>query len=139
DLHLVNLSGKSASALQQLAQRYQQFLQTEPPATLADIAYTSNVGRNHFPHRLSIPARDIQSLPAGIDDFLAGRPGEHWLAGKAQHTTRKLAWFFSGQGAQYAGMGKTLYATQPAFRRSLDRCAALLSQHLPHPLLSVLW
>src|SRR5690606_35676514 len=27
DLHLVNLSGKSASALQQLAQRYQQFLQ----------------------------------------------------------------------------------------------------------------
>ncbi len=139
DLHLVNLSGKSPKALQELAQRYQQFLQNDPLPELGDIAFTSNVGRNHFSHRLSILARDINALRTGIQDFLDNKPGDHWLSNRAQHTTRKIAWFFSGQGAQYAGMGKTLYETQPTFRKALDRCAGLLSQYLPHPLLSVMW
>lgn len=35
----------------------------------------------------------------------------------------RVAFLFTGQGAQYLGMGKELYANQPTFRETIDRCS----------------
>jgi acyl transferase domain-containing protein len=50
-----------------------------------------------------------------------------------------MAWLFTGQGAQYPGMGRKLYETEPAFKRALDEAAAALDEHLSAPLYDVLF
>ena len=55
------------------------------------------------------------------------------------HGRTKVAWLFTGQGSQYAGMGQKLYATEPVFRQTLDDCAEQLEGQLPRPLLEVLF
>ena len=50
----------------------------------------------------------------------------------------RIAFLFSGQGGQYAGMTRSLYETQPRFRELIDECDALLRPQLAQPLLSVL-
>jgi acyl transferase domain-containing protein/acyl carrier protein len=52
---------------------------------------------------------------------------------------RQIAFVFSGQGSQYAGMGKQLYETQPVFKKAMDQCAELLAPHMQKDLLSVLY
>ena len=50
-----------------------------------------------------------------------------------------VAFFFTGQGSQYIGMGRDLYESSPTFRRVMDRCDEILRPHLERPLLSVLY
>ncbi|AKT41319.1 type I polyketide synthase [Chondromyces crocatus] len=43
------------------------------------------------------------------------------------HTKRRLVWVFSGNGGQWAGMGRSLLRTEPLFRAELARWDALFS------------
>ncbi|HKQ62972.1 MAG TPA: acyltransferase domain-containing protein, partial [Candidatus Polarisedimenticolaceae bacterium] len=72
-----------------------------------------------------------------LEPFAAGRASEGVQHGRAEPAGR-IAFLFTGQGAQYAGMGRELYATAPVFRRALDACDRLLRPRLERPLLSVL-
>lgn len=137
--HLWALSARSGEALEQLAGQYADFLLGQPESAQGDLAFTANTGRTHFTHRAAIVADSLSvardklrglaadPLPAGVRRGVA----EH-------HQAPRVAFLFTGQGAQYAGMGRALYQTQPTFRRALDRCAACLDGILDRPLLSLL-
>jgi acyl transferase domain-containing protein/pimeloyl-ACP methyl ester carboxylesterase/acyl carrier protein len=150
-VHLLCLSAKDTSALRELAGGYQRHLAATPSLRLADVTHTAHTGRAHFTCRAALTAgsvtemRDklgaLASLPAGGDPAAGPRAGSRAGSQGRDSVTGApcVAFLFSGQGAQYPGMGRQLYETLPVFRTAMDHCAELLSQHMDRPLLPVLY
>ena len=137
ELHLLTLSAKTAPALQDLVLAYQNYLTAHPEVDLADVCYTSNAGRTHFTHRLAIAVESKTQLEEKLASFLTEQSGEI-IEGNVRQRNR-VAFLFTGQGSQYANMGRQLYQTQPVFRSALDLCSAILDSYLDRPLLEILY
>lgn len=139
-LHLLPLSARDPHALRELAAGYATLLKTQPDLPLADVCATAGRGRSHFAHRAAFVAADAASLRTQLEAFVSGGLPQGAATGhRAQALRPKLAFLFTGQGAQYLGMGRGLYDTQPTFRAALDRCAELLQPALEHDLRAVIF
>ena len=138
-VHLIALSAKTDTALQELAARHEQYLIDHNDVALADIAHTANAGRAHFNHRLAIVAKSADQLRETLAAYRTGQDS-NVIAGQVRSNRQpEIAFLFTGQGAQYLEMGRALYETQPVFRAALDRCDGLLRPHLGGSLLSMLY
>ena len=95
---------------------------------VSDVARTLTVGRAHRAHRAVVRAQSIADLRAGFDALARGdeAPGLS-TATVARRDPPRIAFLFTGQGAQYAGMAAGLYAAAPAFREAFDRCDEILA------------
>lgn len=139
-VHILTLSAKTEPALKQLGTSFAQHLADHPTAPVADLAYTANSGRAQFSHRLVIVADSSQEMQDKLAGWTANQASAGVFRGEFQGTARpKIAFLFTGQGAQYVNMGQQLYQTQPTFRQTLDQCNELLQPYLEQPLLSVLF
>ncbi|MCB9450593.1 MAG: type I polyketide synthase [Anaerolineaceae bacterium] len=139
-VHLLTLSALNEPALRSLARRYQQYLAEHEDLPLVNAAYTAVSGRAQFAHRLAVIGESSAELQAELATFAAGDESVGIAAGVVEKKARpKIAFLFTGQGAQYVGMGRGLYETQPVFRAALDQCDAILRSLLKQPLLSVLY
>ncbi|WP_165360758.1 type I polyketide synthase [Candidatus Chloroploca sp. Khr17] len=137
--NLITLSARSEAAIHDAASRLATHLAAYPDASLADVSYTANTARAQFAHRLAVAAASGEELRSRLEMFVASGAAPGVTAGRAIGGAAQVAFLFTGQGAQYAGMGQRLYASEPAFRTALDRCAELLEAHLDLPLLEVLF
>jgi acyl transferase domain-containing protein len=121
---VITLSGRSEAPVRALAERYRPLATTAP---LADIAFAASAGRSHFEHRIAVLAETGEQLAKRLDAAAQGRSDPGVLRGQVSGAQRpKIAFVFTGQGSQYAGMGKELYDREPVFRAAIDRCDALL-------------
>ncbi|HAZ48487.1 MAG TPA: short-chain dehydrogenase [Cyanobacteria bacterium UBA11369] len=139
-LHLLTLSAKSEEALRDLAVSYRDFLVTDSEACLGDICFSANTMRSHFDHRLAVVAESKEQLRQQLEAFAAGKETPGLISG--QVTSKKfpkIAFLFTGQGSQYADMGRQLYETQPIFRQTLEQCDKILRSYLEIPLLEILY
>jgi acyl transferase domain-containing protein len=140
-LHMTALSAATEPALRQLADRLRRHLEAHPSLSLADVAFTANVGRSHLRHRRALLATSTGQLCDGLSALAAGRkaPGVLGAPQRGPTAAPKVAFLFTGQGSTYAGMARQLYETQPSFRRTLERCGELLAPVLERPLLTLLF
>lgn len=128
--HILALSAKTPDALRELTQAWAGFLETHPETSLPDATFTAAAGRSHFEYRAAVAAGSVAELRAKLAGVCAGK-----IAPRAP----RIAFLFTGQGSQHAGMGRVLFETQPSFRKTLERCDAVLRPHLDKPLLEVLY
>ncbi|MCF6439120.1 type I polyketide synthase [Pseudoalteromonas luteoviolacea] len=129
--HVLTLSGKSAQALAQQAGKLAQYLDSHPDLAFADVCYTAANKRAHFSHRLSLVA-------SSLEDAKQQLRGKEYSSAQALEKAPKLAFLFTGQGAQYLAMGQQLFESQVLFRDTLERCDAIL-RPLDVPLLELLY
>lgn len=131
---LLPLAARTDNALRNLATRYAAWLLDHPEVPLADVCATAAHGRSHFAHRLAVVASSTSELAEALRKAAAGAHRE----APARELADRVAFVFTGQGAQYAGMGKKLYAACPIFRDHLNQCATILQANCGWSLLDVL-
>ncbi|HZI11501.1 MAG TPA: amino acid adenylation domain-containing protein, partial [Myxococcus sp.] len=124
---LFTLSARTASALATASKELADWLEAAPAdVALADVAFTRAVGRRGFEHRRTVVAKDRAELLAKLR-----KPGRaQVLEDLAAAKERRVAFLLPGQGAQSPGMGRELYAAEPAFREALDACLTELGPQL---------
>ena len=121
--HLLVLSARGQGGLTAIAERWAGWLEAGPRAALGDICHTAAVARGHFEDRLAVVASSLTQAAAGLRAVAAGEPTALGGRGHVKGTAgRRVALLFTGPGAQYHGMGRQLFDTQPVFRAALERC-----------------
>ncbi len=79
------------------------------------------VRRARLSERAVILASGREQLDAALAALAAGESADNLVTGRARGSG-KLGVLFSGQGSQWLGMGRDLYATYPVFATVLDEC-----------------
>jgi amino acid adenylation domain-containing protein len=132
---IVRLSAKTATALAASAEQLAAHLQSAPQTPLADCAYTLRVGRKAFAQRLTVVADDAAQAVQALRDSQSPLRAQR----QAPKTPPRVILLFPGQGAQYPGMGRTLYAALPDFASALDAALAAFAPHLDVDLRALLF
>lgn len=128
---LLPLSAKTPAALERLRHQLADWLAQHPQTTLADVAYTLQVGRKPLACRDTVVAASVDEAVARLNAIRSAPTG-------LQTLQPAVVFMFPGQGAQYANMGRELYHGEPEFRHWVDRCCELFRPHLTRDLRDLL-
>src|SRR5450755_4621388 len=133
---LLPLSAHSEPALRQRALDVREKLAAG--AALPALAGTLAWQRDQFPVRAACTVADSAQAQDRLERFAAG-PGDEIsgvVTGRAAAVGR-TAFVFPGQGAQWDGMGRELFAADPVFAETIHRCAAALRPYIDWDLVKV--
>nr|WP_313956572.1 polyketide synthase [Streptomyces sp. SAJ15] len=146
------LSARSESAVRDQALRLRGHLQTQPHLEPADVGWSLATTRSVFEHRAVVLGRGREELLEGLHQLATGEPADRVITGSTPTTATtssgggvgvgvggRLAFLFTGQGAQRVGMGRELYERFPVFARVWDEVCGFLDVGLERPLREVVF
>jgi acyl transferase domain-containing protein len=148
---LILLSAQTPSALDKMTSNIARyFKQTllnrdnlENPVnlsqTLANTAYTLQVGRKAFKHRKMLCCSTVEEAISGLSPSNDGVAKTRTFVTDEDGGEKKIVFIFPGQGTQYTGMAQDLYRSQPLFREEMNRCFKILNGLLDYNLEEILY
>ncbi|MFB9909385.1 type I polyketide synthase [Allokutzneria oryzae] len=129
------LSARSEKALREQASLLHQRVSSGEESML-DLAYSLATTRTAFEHRATVIGSERDELLTALAALAEGEPTPNTAVGVVNEG--KTAFLFTGQGAQRAGMGRTLYDAFPAYAKAFDEVAAELDKHIDKPIADVI-
>jgi amino acid adenylation domain-containing protein len=132
---LLMLSAKTSSALQKMTSNLAEYFKTSGELNLADVSFTTQVGRQVFAHRRVALCEDSGDAITVLESLEPDR----LIVGVREGGSPSVAFLFAGQGTQYVNMARELYETEPDFAREVDGCVELLKPHIHLDLRDILF
>ncbi|MEP7308967.1 MAG: SDR family NAD(P)-dependent oxidoreductase [Acidobacteriota bacterium] len=133
--HLLPLSARTSESLDAAAiALVDHFDAHAADLSLADAAYTLQVGRRACEHRRAVVCGSLEEAMDRLE--VAGAP--EVASGVVGDRQVQVAFLCPGLGVQAAGMAAELYASEAVFREALDRGCASFAPHLDVDLREVL-
>ncbi|KAL2150157.1 hypothetical protein VTH82DRAFT_7833 [Thermothelomyces myriococcoides] len=129
-LHVVAVSAKSQSALKRNLRALADHLAANPGTSVGSLAYTTTARRVHYNFRTAVTGSTIDEIRNGLRQAEAK---EHF----AQNGEVPVAFCFTGQGAQYLGMGRRMLEIPP-FRSLVENLDEIVCLQGFDPVLPVI-
>ena len=130
---LLTLSARSKSTLDAQAANLSAHLRGAPQQNLADIAWTLKNGRRAFDKRRVVVAQTHDEAATLLEADNPQRVFTHTALDSPD-----VVFLFPGGGAQFAGMARDLYETEPVFAEWMDKGLEILQPRLDYDI-RALW
>jgi acyl transferase domain-containing protein/NADPH:quinone reductase-like Zn-dependent oxidoreductase/acyl carrier protein len=130
----VVVSARDAEALKVAARELAEIIEGQPQSALYDLAYQSVFGRERHAHCAVLFGTTPGRIAKTLAEFsVAGSERGIIESGTALPEPVGAAFIYSGNGAQWAGMGRALLA-DPAFRGAVREVDKLFSRYADYSL-----
>ncbi|MFE2676512.1 SDR family NAD(P)-dependent oxidoreductase [Streptomyces hygroscopicus] len=131
------VSARSEEALRAQAARLREHVVRDRDMRPVDIGWSSAVTRAALEHRGVVVASDRDGLLRGLAALAEDTDAPGLVLGRS--TAQRVAFLFTGQGAQRLGMGRELYETYPLFADVFDEACDYLEVRLGTSVLDVVF
>ncbi|QDV67061.1 Phthiocerol synthesis polyketide synthase type I PpsC [Rosistilla carotiformis] len=123
---LLPISARDEVALKSYVASFIDLLDS-PEVPLRDVCYSAGARKEQHPDRLVFTGADRETMQQRMRDWLEDpSQASGFVHAKATGEHDKPVFVFTGQGAQWWGMGRELLAREPIFRAMIQRIDALL-------------
>ena len=123
------ISARTEASLRELVRSWRGTLARTPGERASLLVRAAARKRDHHAHRLVALGKDPATTAEMLADFLEGVPTPGVVAETGVRED-KLAFVFSGNGAQFPGMGRDALRTNAVFRAAVEEVDGLLRPEL---------